>query len=79
VGTPYFIGKMMSFFKFGRTNERYRWSAHSIRLPSKHQKPGSGGRVRIPSCILEYDKYMEGVDRSNQYLSYNMILWKTVK
>jgi hypothetical protein len=36
------------------------------------------GRVRKPSCILEYNKNMRGVDKADQYLIYHSILQKTV-
>jgi hypothetical protein len=38
-----------------------------------------GGRVKKPSCILTYNKYMKGVDRAEQYLPYYSILRKTIK
>ena len=32
-----------------------------------------------PTCIIEYNKYMKGVDRADQYISYYKIMRKTVK
>ena len=32
-----------------------------------------------PNCIVEYNKYMKGVDRADQYLSYYSFVRKTVK
>ena len=36
-------------------------------------------QITKPTCILEYNKYMKGVDRSNQYLANFNILQKTRK
>ena len=32
-----------------------------------------------PLCITEYNKFMKGVDRVDQYLSYYSLLRKTIK
>lgn len=45
----------------------------------ERQESKRGGSVKKPSCILEYNKYMKGVDRADQYLSYYSILRKTMK
>ena len=39
----------------------------------------TGHQMTKPTCILEYDKYMKGVDWSDQYLANFNILWKTQK
>ncbi|EFN76604.1 PiggyBac transposable element-derived protein 4, partial [Harpegnathos saltator] len=41
--------------------------------------PKTKKTVRKPTCIVEYDKYMKGVDCADQYLSYYSILLKTKK
>jgi hypothetical protein len=35
--------------------------------------------IRKPYCIVQYNKFMKGVDRADQYLSYYSIEGKTVK
>jgi hypothetical protein len=35
--------------------------------------------INKPNCIVQYKKYMKGVDRADQYLSYSSIVRKTVK
>ena len=45
----------------------------------ERQESKGGGSVKKPSCILEYNKYMKGVDRADQYLSYYSVLRKTMK
>lgn len=50
---------------------------HQATIERKERK--RGGSVKKPSCILEYNKYMKGVDRADQYLSYYSILRKTMK
>ena len=37
----------------------------------------TGHQITKPTCILEYNKYMKVVDRSDQYLANFNILWKT--
>jgi hypothetical protein len=39
----------------------------------------TGLLVRKPICIVDYNKYMKGVDRADQYLSYYPIYRKTKK
>ena len=46
---------------------------------TERQESKRGGSVKKPSCIREYNKYMKGVDRADQYLSYYSILRKTMK
>lgn len=41
--------------------------------------PRTKQTVKKPTCIVEYNKYMKGVDRADQYLSYYSILLKTKK
>jgi hypothetical protein len=35
--------------------------------------------IKKPYAIVQYDKFMKGVDRADQYLSYYSILRKSVK
>ena len=35
--------------------------------------------VKQPSCIYRYNKYMNGVDRSDQYLAKYNLLWKCLR
>ena len=51
---------------------------------SKHVRTGkkdqqTGEDIMKPNCIVEYNKYMKGVDRADQYLSYYSFVRKTVK
>lgn len=39
----------------------------------------TGDLIQKPETILEYNKYMKGVDLADQYLAYNPIIRKTVK
>jgi hypothetical protein len=39
----------------------------------------SNPEVKKQYCIVRYNKFMEGVDRADQYLSYYSVLRKTVK
>ena len=39
----------------------------------------TGEMVKKPSCIDDYNKFMKGVDRADQYISYYKIMRKTVK
>ena len=50
----------------------------SIASPGKEDRR-TGHQITKPTCILEYNKYMKGVDRSDQYLANFNILWKTQK
>ena len=47
------------------------------------KNPGSGvsevADVSIPAAIANYNKYMGEVDKSDQFLSYNRLLRKTVQ
>ncbi|XP_015190455.1 PREDICTED: piggyBac transposable element-derived protein 4-like [Polistes dominula] len=36
-------------------------------------------KIIMPNALIDYNKYMKGVDRADQYLSYYSILRKTVK
>ena len=38
-----------------------------------------GERVKKPNVVMEYDKYMGGVDRADQMLNYTPFRGKTVK
>jgi hypothetical protein len=37
------------------------------------------GQVKKPVCISDYNMFMNGVDRADQYLSHYSLLRKTVK
>jgi len=39
----------------------------------------SNMEIRKPYAVVQYDKFMKGVDRADQYLSYYSVLRKTVK
>ncbi|KAG8238352.1 hypothetical protein J437_LFUL017245 [Ladona fulva] len=39
----------------------------------------TGDIQKKPTCILEYNKYMGGVDRADMYLAYFSVLRKTMK
>jgi hypothetical protein len=36
-------------------------------------------QINKPNCIVQYSKYMKGVDHADQYLSYYSVDRKTVK
>jgi hypothetical protein len=40
-----------------------------VNLIKKATNPGEV--VKKPSCIVEYNKFMKGVDRANQYTRYS--------
>jgi hypothetical protein len=35
--------------------------------------------IKKPFALVQYNKFMKGIDRSDQYLSYYSVLRKTVK
>jgi hypothetical protein len=35
--------------------------------------------IKKPYAIVQYNKFMKGVDRADRYLSFYSVLWKTVK
>jgi len=35
--------------------------------------------IKKPYAVVQYNKFMKGVDRADQYLSYYSVLRKTVK
>jgi len=35
--------------------------------------------IKMPYALVQYNKFMKGIDRSDQYLSYYSVLRKTVK
>jgi hypothetical protein len=35
--------------------------------------------IKKPYAVFQYNKYMKGIDRVQQCLSYYSFLWKTVK
>ena len=46
---------------------------------STKRDPATGEFVRRPLCVLDYDKYMGAVDRSDQMLTYQAFLRRSVK
>ena len=60
------------------------YPGHSISTVKRRVKNTSTGLsqtqdVPIPVAIEKYNSYMGGVDKSDQYISYNRILRKTVR
>ena len=47
--------------------------------PTGKEDRRTGHQKTKPTCILEYNEYVKGVNRSNQYLANLKILWKTRK
>lgn len=47
--------------------------------PTKRKNRETGENIPKPICITEYNKYMKGVDRADQFLSYYPILRKSMK
>jgi hypothetical protein len=45
----------------------------------QHREQRRHGQVKKPICISEYNMFMKGVDRADQYLAYYSLPWKTVK
>ena len=35
--------------------------------------------IKMPYALVQYNKFMKGVDRADQYLSYYSVLRKTIK
>ena len=35
--------------------------------------------IKKPTTVVQYNKFMKGIDRADQYLSYYSVLRKTVK
>lgn len=56
---------------------------HSENTVSKKKNPITGAMdmcdIAVPLVVQKYNKYMGGVDKSDQYLSYHNILCKTVQ
>lgn len=52
---------------------------HDSKMVRTTKKTKKGEDVIKPNAVLDYNKYMAGVDRADQYLSYYSILRKTVK
>jgi hypothetical protein len=45
----------------------------------QHREQRRHGQVKKPICISEYNMFMKGVDRADQYLAYYSLPRKTVK
>jgi hypothetical protein len=35
--------------------------------------------IKKPYAVFQYNKFMKGIDRADQCLSFYSVLWKTVK
>jgi len=51
------------------------------RINCKHREERQKNRhgIKKPYAVVQYNKFMKGVDRADQYLSYYSVLRKTVK
>ena len=53
---------------------------HNTNLADTQKKCRKTNReIRKPGCVLDYNKYMKGADRADQFLSYYPIYRKTIK
>jgi hypothetical protein len=48
-----------------------------VNTGSKHRKKYM--EIKNPSAVVQYSKFMKGIERTDQYLSYYSFLRKTVK
>ena len=48
-------------------------------VPTGKEDRRTGHQITKPTCILQYNKHMKGVDQCDQYLANFNILWKTRK
>ena len=56
------------------------YPGHSTSTVKRHMKESTGHHIKdvpIPSAIARYNKFMGGVDKSDQFISYNRVLRKT--
>jgi hypothetical protein len=51
--------------------------ARTVNIGRKDRKTNL--EIKKPYAVVQYNKFMKGVDKSDQYLSYYSILRKTVK
>ncbi len=49
------------------------------KIPTGKVNPQNGEPVQKPSIVVNYDKYMGGVDRSDQMVSYATFNARTLK
>lgn len=52
---------------------------HNADICDTGKKDKNGDAILKPKCIIDYNRYMKGVDRADQYLSYYPIYRKTKK
>ncbi|KAL6416949.1 hypothetical protein ACFW04_014775 [Cataglyphis niger] len=52
---------------------------HNADVCDAGKKDKNGNAIFKPKCIIDYNRYMKGVDRADQYLSYYPIYRKTKK
>ncbi|KAL6432027.1 hypothetical protein ACFW04_007454 [Cataglyphis niger] len=52
---------------------------HNADVCDAGKKDKNGNTIFKPKCIIDYNRYMKGVDRADQYLSYYPIYRKTKK
>ena len=53
---------------------------HDATIANKGGKDGKTNiEIKKPYAVGHYDKFIKGIDRADQYLSYYLVLKKTVK
>ena len=71
-------GEVILLIRKGKRLVRMVTTIHDASIASTGKEDRRTGRqITKPTCILDYNKYMRGVNQSDQYLANFNILWKT--
>ncbi|XP_066585579.1 piggyBac transposable element-derived protein 4-like [Prorops nasuta] len=71
---------LLQVWNNGKRNVNIISTIHSAQMAeSRNRSRTSDCRIQKPISIIDYNKYMKGVDRADQYLSYYSIFRKTKK
>ena len=71
---------LLEVWNNGRRNVNMISTIHSAQLTeSRSKSKRSDVPIQKPNSIIDYNKYMKGVDRADQYLAYYSIFRKTKK
>lgn len=71
---------LLEVWNNGKRNVNMISTIHSAQLmESRNRNKRSDRPIQKPDSIINYNKYMKGVDRADQYLSYYSIFRKTKK
>jgi hypothetical protein len=53
---------------------------HEVIIVNTRQKDrNTNMEITKPYAVFQYNKFMKGIDRADQCLSFYSVLWKTVK